>query len=342
MVTVAFDSKLFRAGRGDKVFKALLGAGVTVEEADRFKSRYEEVLEDLFYRYGARPRRKVYKAAHLYTEFYDDTPRFMDELLSTLSAEIKQVDIFYTYYPMAKVPKIAVFSRSGKEVRTPVEFIDLIYNSYPHICAWGYLNAYPKTVNYEYRLDYFEGYGAPTWESIKTLPNLNIYYGGDECNALIATADIVSRVTDDKLKERRYSLNGESIKAVLSPIFKGGSVETHFLGPKGEYLSSMAPDIKMPINVRPKLKRPIVFLVRSEKAEKEIIEWSPVFCRVVDYASNADYAIKFFDLSRDIHIITENDIFVPLNGEDKIDRLKKLGFKINVLTEKELFFQNKK
>lgn len=337
MVTVAFDSKLFRVGKGDKIFKALLGAGITIEDSNRFRSRYREVLEDLFYKYGAHPRRRVYKAAHLYTEFYDDTPRFMGELLSILSAEIRQVDIFYTYYPVAKVPKIVIFHRSGKEVRTPVEFIDLIYNSYPHICAWGYLNAYPETLDYEYYLDHFEGYGAPTWESIKTLPNLNIYYGGDECNALIATADIIARVTDDRLKEQRYSLNGESIKAVLSPVFKGGNIRTHFLGPKGEYLTNMAPDIKLPINVKPKLKHPLVFLVQSEKAEEKIIEWSPVFCRVVDYASDAGYAVKFFDLHSDIHIIRENDIFVQLNGEDKIDHLKKLGFKINVLAEGELF-----
>ena len=171
MATVAFDSRFFRAGRGNKVFKALLGAGVTVEDANKFKFRYGEVLGDLFYGFGTRPRKKVYKAAHLYTEFYDDAPRFMGELLSTLSAGIKQVDIFYTYYSVAKVPKIVIFQRSGKEVRTPVEFIDLIYNSYPHICAWGYLNAYPQTLDYEYCLDHFEGYGAPSWESIKTLPN---------------------------------------------------------------------------------------------------------------------------------------------------------------------------
>ena len=340
MVTVAFDSKLFRAGSGDKVFKALLGAGVTVEDANRFKSRYREVLEDLFYRHGTRSRRRVYKAAHLYTEFYDDAPKFMDELLSTLSTEIKQVDIFYTYYPVAKVPKIVVFRKSGKEVRTPVEFIDLIYNSYPHICAWGYLNAYPETKDLEYCLDHFEGYGAPTWEAIKTLPNLNIYYGGDECNPLIAVADIITRVTEDKLKEQKYSLDKDPIKAVLSPILKDDSLRTHFLGPKGEYLSNMAPDIKLPINVKPKLKHPIVFLVQDKKADEKIIEWSPIFCRVVDYASDANYAVKFFDLSRDIHIIREEDIFVPFNGESKIEYLKKLGFKIKVLTENELFFKH--
>lgn len=173
MVTVGFDSKLFMAGKGDRVFKALIGVGVTVEDGIRFRSRYLEVLKDLFYQYNTPPRRKVYKAAYLYKEFYDDAPRFMDKLLGTLSDEIMRVDVFYTYYPTKRVPKIAIFRRSGTKVCTPIEFINLIYNSYPHICVWGYLNAYPEARDYEYCIDHFEGYTAPTWEAIKVLPNLN-------------------------------------------------------------------------------------------------------------------------------------------------------------------------
>lgn len=337
VLTVAFDSGLFRVGRGDKVFKAPIGAGITVSDVAKFRSCYDEALNELFRKYNADRRKRVYKASHIYTQFVSEAPVFMDDFLRRISTSIKQVDFFYTYFNTVKLPKIVIFRDSGKEVRTPTEFINLIQNSYHHLCAWRYLMLYPDTKDCNYYLDHFSpSYATPAWSQINTLSNLSVYYHGDECNCFLATADIITRVASDKIKLKRRTLIDTSIKEVLSSILGSTDVRVHFLGGKTEYLHFMAPNVKLPINLAPKLKHPIIFTVGAIK--DKFFEWSPLFCSVLNMAHNKDYAVKNFNPSQDVLILRQSeDILVPFQGEEELNLIKRAGFTdIKVLTRDEI------
>ncbi|MDI6846972.1 MAG: hypothetical protein QMD23_02430 [Candidatus Bathyarchaeia archaeon] len=284
-----------RRGRGG-VFKACVGAALTIDKLDRFEAAYFDPLEKLCKRHGLERKRMVYKSYDILSSLqFKDGLIFLNELFDGLADRFVSVDFYYSYLFTDKVPVVKLYGvdKSGVEEMKPVEFMNKLSPSYPHCCAWKYVNDYPD-VDVSFHLDHFEGEVTLGWELIKDR-DVNVYLAGDEMYPCLAMADVAVELLDRRLYQAKASLFPKHIVSCFKEL--KGRLHISYLGQK--YLRYITPIKKQKIDTLPKLKRPLIFVLKEYppgfREESQMVRASPLWNRICDFAYQKRGTVKFVD-----------------------------------------------
>lgn len=342
-----FDSLLLKRStsgadaRGEGVFRALLGASVTVSDEDVFKEVYYHLIDETLAAFKIPRKKSIYKGAHLLQQAKDRGLRAISMLINKLEPHIEHIDVYCAYYAR---PYISMYGQSTLRRLLPSSFIEKTQNAFPHICAWWYLQRYgsnePDTVM---QIDHFQGEVTPAWRELtENHDEIEVFYSGDECNHLISTADLILKLIE---VFQHGNVDGRSL---LQPIRNRcesyiGKKKLWFqnLGGSGYLLKASVPDIPMDIDITPYLKHPIIFIgenLGSPKIPKKNLEWSPIYDAVIAKAIEEKGGVKFVRFEEDVLIWdAKKDYFFPLSEDDKrkIQELAKTGHKVPKLLLRE-------
>lgn len=336
MPTIAFDDVVFERRGSVGTFRAPMGVAVTVTDEEKFAKRYDKVLDSLFVKYKNKRKKRIYKAAHLVSQILDASVSFIDDFLEEISDYITRIDVFYSYFPANLVPKgrIYVFKDTHPRWYDANHFINLIENSYVHICVWRYLELHPDCKKYNFHCDYFEGKVTPAWESIRDMSNLHLYNSGGECNCFISTADLILRHIQDTLQG---NLIQQNVRQCFDAIENGTHVDVHWLGPKKEFLNNIAPNKDISADVRPKIKHPIFIIAwqnpTNRSLEKDAFEWSLAYSKTMERAFEVNGCVRFWDPKGGPHFIKEDeDVVIVANEQAKtmVESIRSVFPKIKV------------
>lgn len=335
MQSVGVDSCVYKRQYEDSEFEALLGVAITTLDRDKFRKHYDDVLKIAFDAIGEKPKKQIYKAAHLTAQLQDATSDFLDCFIQSISSELIRVNIFYSYYPEDKIDRIYTCQDSYIRPFPPKEFLKKINNAYPHYCVWRYLEAHPDCRNYIFEVDHFEGKITPAWRKISDMPNLHIYYSGNECNKIISSADLFLRFICNKVIG---DLNGRNLVYCLKDILNKTKIHSYYMGYRSDYLKTMAFTDDLMINTRFHLKHPIYWIVwkniSKDKDEKTLFEWSEKYNDVMKEAENNGGCVRFYKASDIPHLLDqEKDNICLINDEAEsiISVIKSIARDVKIL-----------
>lgn len=318
MNSVGFDACWLTRPSVEVPFKAILGCGVTVKDRDKFRVKYDEVMNLCFSTRGYERKKKIYKAAYLTEQILDKSISFIRQFISELKDEISYIDIYYTYYPPSAPTQIWTCRDQYPRAFSPDQFLNLLYNPYPHYCIWKYLETHKHQHSIRIESDYFHGKLSPAWEAIKK-DNLNLYHKGSECNKLISTSDLILRLICDTMHSR---LTQKNIRECLEDMLDDISLYTYFMGPRSDYLSIMAFTKFIDFDARPYVKRPIYWILWKPKLsvneEIKMFEWSDGYNEVVNSVEEMDGCMRFFDSNVISHLIDEKQDYLCIMNDDAL------------------------
>jgi len=331
------SKKILAKGPFEREFKAMVGASVTTEDEEGLRQAYNAALRDGLKKFNINQLKPVYSAAHLVTQTLDRAPTLILTVLEQLASEISRICIYCAYYNR---PFVSQFGEGQGERLLPIAFIEKNKNAFPHVCAWHYWSEYNQEPNPILQIDHFNGKLTPSWRNLTSSVSerMQIYYSGDECNALIATADIILRL----VKAFHYGkVDGVSL---LNPIKNRCSslsekLRFHNLGASPEDQRLTAPVVDIPIDTGPYIKRPVFYLVAKRRPSQ--IEWTLGYNRVMERAYEQKGCVKILDLEspRDrLAWDVSKDYLVPYAEEDmkEVEALKSYGYPIpKVLAQSE-------
>ncbi len=307
-------------------FKALLGVSVTTADFDSFRSEYDSVLGAALKKHGIPRTREIYKAAQLAKMNPEHSLDIMTELAGELNPVIDRIDIYCTHLEF--MPSVSIYGGARGSRIHPVEFLNLIENSYPQICGWKYTRV-ARTTETILQFDHFEGKTSPSWKEMQTKVGIEIYYSGGEVNPLISLADMVLRVVDT------YQLGRIDQMSATRPIIDHASA----IAPKVRYheitsiddLKAITPDIPADMDTSRFVKRPIFYFVwnprEPRKLVKQSFEWSELYTLTMNKAAGAGGCVKNFEISKDeIHWDSDKDFLVPWTQVDieLVEQLSKM------------------
>lgn len=344
MAIVAIDSGDFirRGKRGS--FRACTGVAITIPNIDRFNRAYSENLDKYCNNYGLKRQRKVYKSYNVLSLLkFQEGMNFLNEFFDQIIPQISEINFYYTYLYTQRVPMVKLYGsdKSGVEEVKPIEFIKKLSPNYPHSCAWKYARDHPGEINgSQLRLDYFEGEVTVGWELIKEL-ELRIYFAGDEMHPCLAVADMLVKLLDQRVYQRRGTLLPRCIFECFPK--QENIISVNFLGQR--YLNYITPIRKQKIDVIPKLARPLIFVLKEQpplqiRNESEMIRQSPLWNKICDFAYNKEGTVKFIDLNsrQDRQLLREGGFAICLGEKSKTtaEYLQNLGLPIEILTTSDL------
>jgi hypothetical protein len=330
--TIASDSKLHTRGRISS-FRGCLGVCLLLDSPDSLNTVYEDFILGLFSKYKVERSRLVYKAADLREKLpLSNTTRFTNALeefyTSLLDIKYLSIVIFYTTFNTKKLPNVTYYGRSRtptKVVKT-LDFLNELSNYYNYICAWKVQKVLSlKSCNIF--LDSFEGEVTNSWNELKRNHVIKIYMRGDQCNPLIASADLVTRFVDEILALRRLKLDGNGIEELLEE-YGNERVYLYYIGQSD--LIDIVPALDEPIPIYKYLHQPSVFLLSEGiiKREKLWFEKSAVYDKVLNFASEIGGGFKRVDLEKDYTYIMHNSdsylIYQGDKGHKEAEYIKKL------------------
>ncbi len=336
MKMVGIDSKRFV--RRD--FHALLGVAITVKDFDNFKEAYNFILSELFQELGMERKKKIYKAYEIRRLFSNTGIDALERFFKQLSPSIDFLDVSYSYFrdkdsPKGEEPKPFIkiyYKEPVKKMVTPIQFINLIENSYPYICGWNLIR---KNPDFEFNImtDHFDTNPSKAWDEFCVIKNVSVVFSGGQCNYLISGADIILAAIENRILASGVFLN-RSIHKLLNEY--SGKFETSFIG--SGHLYSLSPSHKwIAKNIR-FLRHPVFYIFKEgevfkrlfkDASEEQYLEQSLLLDKVYDIACECNGSVKYYDPSKDNLMIQKNDIFIYYgeHGLSQIKMLQNLGYK---------------
>lgn len=306
-----------------RVFKFLLGASIATLDEDTFRDRYIQSLANAINSVGFSPTRNIYSSHLLVTEVGYKVINVIPRLLNSICNEIERIDIYCAYY----THPMSVYGESQGERMLPIHFLHLINNSFPHICASRFIRTIDNMQTLTLQIDNFKLGKTPAWENLEQSGhNIQIFYSGDECNPLIATADLVVRLVEEQLHE---SVREDTMSRTLlsnCPIFHN-KITPHNLGGTTEEKYYATPRLRLPAVTRQYIKHPILFMV-GEKPPN--FEFSPLFIKMQDMACVQKGSIKSFELAdqQNWDVAKDKIILLDKNQSKIFSHLEEFGVKI--------------
>jgi hypothetical protein len=338
-MSVGFDSLLFdrRAlETPERVFKAHLAVGVSVERESDFRSKYEQALDDVFSKKGMKRKKCIYKGHHFRLQAKSDSSEMIGYLLDELSESISRIDVYCGYYPM---DDISIYGEASGQTIKRLTFLERTQHGYHHVCAWRYIEDFGTDCRM--KLDYFSGEKTPAWDAlIKKKPNIELYFNGCECDPLISTADLVLALID---LHQYGTISGLTL---LNPIRKActnlANSRKLVYHEMKRYLHMATPTVPLPMNVSSFIKHPIFFIVWNPEAPrkrvKPMFEWSPLYNSVVRKALCEEGCFKFISPEED-HVFWDcgKDKLVTWSkvDEEMVGWMKQMDFETPSVLKKE-------
>ena len=336
---IAIDGKDFIRSNPKTSFRAVIGVAAKFCKPREFAEEYPKIIAKLKKDYNIDTELMVLKSYRIMSELGKSRGTdFMDEYFDAVNRYISEFTVYFTTIPSTKIPAVKKYGRDkgGVESMPPVEFLKELSNSYPHCCAWKNLRDNKIENGSLLLLDFFQGEITRAWDELKSFPHVRI--GTDETNPFIATADILTKLVDNRLYVTKGGLNMQDIRA----CFKQREPKVVFL----DDLEFIVPIRRDKIDFRRLLLHPAVFILKEgiesktmgEATERNIIELSPAFQKILNFASSRNAYYKFFNAKTDMNLVRDGDYFVYF-GENSMKSgiwLKALGYKINVVGINEL------
>ena len=303
-----------------KVFKFLLGASVTVRDKKRFKDAYIESIQDSLRLQGFEPKTKIYNSTSLVSETGYRMTEIIPHMISQLDSEIERVVLYCAWY----IHPMAIYAESQPTTMLPIQFLNHISPSFPHICASKYVRMHGES---QLELDHFDLGTTPAWDHlINTKCNIKIYFSGDICNPLISIADLIVRLIEERMSD---SVDEVSL---LKSLTKGcetisKKVFCYNLGGSVEEKRFATPRTRLPANLNALISHPIIFTL-GQWPEQFIT--TPLFERIKERALDQDGCIKKYEPIDQKQWDAKQDVIVVLEEEEreKILRLKLFGREI--------------
>jgi len=296
MPTVAFDSTWFLRRSNVSPFKALLGVSITVNDKEEFRNIYDRAIDNCFEKYGVEKKKNIYKAAHLTDQVLDKTTNLIKDFIHLVSESIREINVYYTFYPTNFTGEIITCRDSYPRPYKPEKFMNLIFNAYPHYCVWKYFKINRQLQDYNFEVDYFHGKITPAWREIQELPNLRLYFNGDQCNKLISTADLILRYINNTMPGRLGLMN---LTRCLREIIGDTDLRSHFMGPRVDYLNAMAFDDYIDIDTRAYISRPIYWILwrgyTGSSEEKKVLEWNPIYNEIMTLVEEVGGCARLYE-----------------------------------------------
>jgi hypothetical protein len=344
MSAVGIDSVKVELGTPPNIFEGLLGIAVTCKNEAKFVGAYEKCLPKALDELGLKTARKVLKAYDISKLAPQQENNIIYPLLDCLNSEIDRIDIYYSRYNANKLPEITIFGKDQPTKKSPVEFVRLVSNAYPHYVGHYYLTQYNADNTLTMYLDHFESYFTPCWEALSQFNGLKVVYKGGNCNCLVATADILLRATIMQLKSQREDFKTDGLMRIHSGFSWSKKVVVHELGGNTAILKTMTPLSRRSVDLTNFLARPLVFIPAEGlsgmdvKDERDMFEELPIFDDLANFLFKTKGSFKFFKPDSDVRIIKKGDYFLVIgpNNEALFKYLKSCGAPLTKITPEEL------
>jgi len=314
------------------------------------KKRYVLALKSLFESRKINCERIVCKSVDIARLIPkpENMVRFLKDFFISINDEIERIDIYCTRYNSKKLPYITVYGEDRPERKKPVEFIRMISNGYPHVCAWRYLSHFSETECKIY-LDYFESDRTPAMDFLSNFP-LNVLYKGDSCNCLLSASDLFIRLTTLLLKNENADFNWRGLKVLHSTFPWNDKTSANTLGGQTFILKNVTPYSREAIDLSPYIKHPIVFIPHESpgglkaKEEQKLLESMPIYTKLLNFLFYIDGNFKFFSPVNDVRLIKKGDYMLVMGkrGEEIFRYLVKGGAPIVKITLDEITDQIQK
>ena len=352
----AFDSKPFNRGSIVKAhgeegvekyvgYSTQLGIGAIVPDVDAFTSAFVAEFASIKDEFGIstslpfmpangllkfRSRRKAVAVA--------------EKIIRSIGGMIEGVHCSFVALPTKTYETVPVGGGGGSAHSLPTRsFIDSLGPMFSYLTAQSYAHAAGKAAeNAEIRIDSFVSKRTRAWDSLEKR-NPKVYWRGDECDAVIACADLLAFLTDSKLYSSYLKLEPDNIKEVWKSYPFDISVGVYGHGNLWNY----AWYSNEMINVRPYIAKPTVFLSIDDLADPAPdsdpedaddengkgsgtavqgkkraafhhgIKQSDAYSAAVRMAFKLSGSLKIFKIGEDTHSVLDKDVFVYIGERSK-------------------------
>lgn len=353
----AFDSKPYNRGGIVKAhgeegvekyvgYSTQLGAGVTVPDVDAFTSAFVAEFASIKDKFGISTSLPFMPTNGL-LKFRSKrkAAAIAKKIITSIGEMIESIHCSFVALPTKTYETVPVGGGGSSAHSLPTRsFIDSLGPMFSYLTAQSYAHAAGKTAeNAEIRIDSFVSRRTRAWDSLEKR-NPKVYWGGDECDATIACADLLAFLTDSKLYSSHLRLEPDNIKEVWEsyPFDMSVGVYGHdSLWNYAWYSNEM-------INIRPHITKPTVFLSiddlddpatdsGTEDADYESskgpgaaaqgttkraafhrgIKRSDTYSAAVRMAFKLSGSFKIFKIGEDARSVRDKDIFVYIGENSK-------------------------
>lgn len=350
-------------------FFASIGTCLSLDDCDAFKKSYLKVIEDLLPQYGITRKKNVYKSYEIAKAFGSRTNLFHNFLaqftLKILALPGVRITVFYTTlntrllennvqdedtlsqedeekqpyedFVRGATKPIQVYGGEGSPVKqiSTKEFLDKLDNYYVTICAWK-LTDLTKIYNKNFILDGFEGEVTDAWLALTRSNQVAVAYKGDQCNAYISAADLVTRFADMRLRLWRFPLTKDALYRMFNALLEeDGTIRNRYFIKRiwNPDISKIVPSSRRPIDIQVHMLHPCIFICKEEPTAEERIrlENSPMFDEILDRAFQIDGCVQFYEPKKHTALMGDKDIFVTYgeNGRGEFKKLSKMKYKLS-------------
>ncbi|MDD5189057.1 MAG: hypothetical protein PHF57_12705 [Methanoregula sp.] len=335
--TMAADGKLYQRG-GKNKFIGCLGVCLGFSDVEKFKKTYTDLTSSVFKTVIEKTHRSVIKSTDINRYTWNRRDLFLESLGEFVgninNSNVIINAVFTTLNPQRLPEQIKIYGadRTPEERVDAIKFLNDLSNYYPYVLTWKVSKA-AHLHGADVYLDNFSNEEVSVaWNELCAHHNVKVYPHGDSCNAFISAADLITRYIDEYLYARNLHLDEESINNALESC-QCSNMRVFYVG--HPELDQIVPLSKQKIDFREYYPKPMVFIIRKgllEKAEIAMIENSPTWHRILNYASEINGAVKFIDFQKDSQYLKPGDtlIFYDKDGEDKARYIQSMGYDVDI------------
>lgn len=323
-------------------FRCLIGVSVNPIENSTFDESYDEIIGRLFDLFSIKRERRVYSASSIALLFQDRMDDFFHFCLAFSREILNLEDVKFSFFitrlnsKWLQEGKVTIYGEYGtatQRVSVP-EFIDKIYPSYNVICGWK-LSQITNLRNGLFLLDGIQDtQPSYAWEQFCKDQYLRIVFRGDQTIPVISTSDIIIRYLESFILQRRGMVDEKALEDIVFYDDKVIRENKYFIYVGNPDIGNIKPLSERKVNVSPYVQHPIIYIgAGSIIGQSSIIEDSPLYDRILDYASNLYASIKIYDPRKDRVFIGRGEItdyFIPITevAEGQFQALSGAGLNI--------------
>lgn len=321
-----------------KPMQVIVGMAVYVEDYEKFAESYSKTINTIFLKLGISPEKKIYcnydftklyniHSRPVHAMFYYEIIKHIDKLHICFT-DIRETATMNVYGLKSKQEQLKLSSPEieGRDI------LNKISHYFPLISLWklhGWIGQDKPEI-------FVDGVTAPNFEAFRSIKDtkLRIYYSGDKCNPLIATADILLKFMELELNKKKQRYNIDGIKNSITMPY--GKVFIYEVDKRD--FRSISP-LSKNLNLANYVKHPLVFVLNEVTKYNKIkdLENNPELgYPLFDFANKVGGGLKYYNPQEDGSIIGKTDylIYFSEEGKKSAESLKRaVGVQIKAFEE---------
>ena len=339
-------------------FHGLLSVLISYPSAADFRSRYEQVIDELFKVHELERLKRVYKAHEIYKTLAG-RPRLADAFVHQFARRLLETDGLKvtanhgtfdvtrlaseqrtaipadTAMAFRSSKVVPIYGRSpGRTYISPMEFLGLIEGPFHALAAWKLCDV--TGIHHQtFLLDHFQGRLSKAWDELIERNRVYLVPQGDNCNPCIASADLLLRAIDRQMARDYAHLDRAGLESTLATLSgRDGQADVHVHGISNPDIPMIAPYAETLIPAEQFVKHPILFVVNEDThpGERVELENSPLMRTLLDRAYSLGGSVMFYRPDTSSALIKDGDwlVYYGPRGKEAARRLKRFGHRINV------------